>query len=183
MRKTLSASIVALAVCAGLASARTQSPQAAQTQPPQASQTITVSGCVQKETDVIKSSQAAGNIGLGDEFVLTHSKVMTGSQPPKAHAPEPQVPPAPTDTSGAGDTGKVYRVTGDKEKELKDHVGQRVEITGKFKHEADARRELGAIGTSGKPPAATGELTTGNTPEITIESIKMTAASCSPQVK
>jgi uncharacterized protein YggE len=44
MCKTLSASIVALAMCAGLASAHAQSPQAAQAQPSQASQTITVSG-------------------------------------------------------------------------------------------------------------------------------------------
>ena len=169
MCKTISAAILSFALGAALLSA--------QTQPPQPSQTVTVSGCIQKETDVIKS-QAAGNLGMGDEFVLTHSELRVGAEAPKTKEPEATASPAPTGTPGDSDAGKVYRVTGDKEKDLKSYVGQKVEITGTFKHEEDARQELGAVGTTGKPPVPTGELTTANTPEITIESIKATAGSC-----
>jgi hypothetical protein len=69
----------------------------------------------------------------------------------------------------------VYRVTGDKENELKTYVGQRVEISGAFKNEADAKAELSTVGTSGR---TAGELTRGNTPEITIVSIKPSTGSC-----
>jgi len=69
-------------------------------------------------------------------------------------------------------------VTGDQEAALKAHLGHRVEIAGTFKSETDALRELGAIGTSGKPPATPAEPTAMNTPEITINSIKMLSETC-----
>jgi hypothetical protein len=146
--KTLSASIVVVALCAVTVSAQTQTPQP--------SQTITVSGCAQRETDVLKRNPMAGNVGMADEFVLTRAELTPGGQAPATEQPEQPTPPAPRGTSGgASDIGKVYRVTGDKESELKKYIGQRVEILGTFKHE-DARRELGTIGTSGKPPATAG---------------------------
>jgi hypothetical protein len=152
-------------------------PLSAQTPSPQAKQTITVAGCAQKEADILKRPPG-GNvamIGMDDEFVLTNA-ALKGAQP--TTAPEAAVP-EPAGTSGSPTNfGKVYRVTGDKEKELKNYLGKRVEIVGTFKHDDDARRELGAVATSGKPPV-TGELTTANTPEITIESIQVLAAPCS----
>jgi hypothetical protein len=137
---------------------------------------ITVIGCVQKETSVLKENPAATAVGMGDEFVLTNSKLSTGA--PSTDQPAAATePPAgdPIGTSGsASKFGKVYRVTGDKENELKTSVGQRVEISGAFKNEADAKTELSAA--SGR--AVSGELTRGNTPEITIVSIKPSTGSC-----
>ena len=137
---------------------------------PQGEQTpIVVAGCVQKETTVLKRDPAQGEVGaagMGDEFVLTNSQLN----------PTPDVPPAAGASGSVGNFGKVYRVTGEKEAELKASVGQRVEITGTFKQEADAKAELGAIGTSGR--AIPGELTTANTPEITISAIKVVPGAC-----
>ena len=156
----------------------------AQSQAPQASPAaakdspvVTVIGCVQKETSVLKENPATAAVGMGDEFVLTNSKLSTGApstdQPPAAAAAPTG---EPVGTSGsASNFGKVYRVTGDKENELKTYVGQRVEISGAFKNEADAKAELSTVGTSGR---AAGELTRGNTPEITIVSIKPSTGSC-----
>jgi len=136
---------------------------------------ITVAGCVQKETSVLKLNPAAGQIseiGLTDEFVLTHAQL----NPKPMDEPNPEAQP-PVGTFGSpGNLGKVYRVTGDKENELKLYVGQRVEITGTFKREEDAKTELGAVGTSGR--IITGELTTTNTPEIIITAIKPVSGLC-----
>jgi hypothetical protein len=140
-----------------------------------AAATVTVAGCVQKETDVLKRTPQTGNIGVSDEFVITHATLNPGASSadkPMADAPPPS---AAVSTPGGTDFGKVYRVTGDKEKDLKAYVGQRVEITGTFKHDTDVKSELGSIGTSGRPR----ELTPANTPEITIASIRVLEGSCS----
>lgn len=135
---------------------------------PDPKQTVTITGCVQNETDVLKGS--VPKTGMGNEFVLTHSMIRTGA---------PAAQPAPTQPEpSAVAENKIYRLTGDEEASLKAHLGHKVEIAGTFKSESDARTELGAIGTSGKPPATPAEPTATNTPEITINSIKMIAASC-----
>jgi hypothetical protein len=156
-----------------------QAPQQAPPAPPQAQQaapdqqksaqpaTITVAGCVQKETDVLKRPAAAGDVGMSDEFVLTQSALN-----PPAAAAEPAAAPKPDEpagTSGTTGPGKVFRVTGDKESELKNYVGQRVEITGAFKHEADAKASA---------TTAAADLTPDKTPEITIASIRPASGSC-----
>ena len=137
---------------------------------------VTVIGCVQKETSVLKGNAAtAAEPGMGDEFVLTNSKLSTGA-PATDQSPAPAEPPAgAVGTSGsASNFGKVYRVTGDKESDLKALVGQRVEISGAFKNEADAKTEL-SVGTSGR---TAGEPTKQNTPEITIAAVKPSTGSC-----
>lgn len=135
---------------------------------PDPKQTVTVTGCVQNESDVLKSSMP--KTGMTDEFVLTHSMIHTGTSAAQTAPAQPQ----PSATA----ENKIYRVTGDQETSLKAHLGQKVEIAGTFKSESDARTELGAIGTSGKPPATAAEPTATNTPEITINSIKPTGESC-----
>lgn len=145
-------------------------------QQPNPNQSVTITGCVQNERDVLKGNQMPKAMGMGDEFVLTHSTIQAGSsttKPPEEAAPAPT---APAGTSGG--LGKIYRVTGDQESSLQQHLGKKVEITGRFKDEAEARRELGAIGTSGTPPATAGEPTAANTPEITIEAVKMISETC-----
>ena len=185
------ATALACAVAAAQAAPQQGSPQYPQSSPPQSqqakpqtpppstpsadqksdAQSITVAGCVQKESDVLKRSAMAGNAGMGDEFVLTNASLTPAGAP--SERPEQEAKPAaePTGTSGASSKnfGKVYRMTGDKESELKSYIGQRVEIAGSFKKESDAQREMSPTGTSGAPAA---ELTTANTPEFTIASIK-----------
>jgi len=137
---------------------------------PADSPVVTVTGCVQKETAVLKGNAAtAAEPGMGDEFVLTNSKLSTG-------APAAGDPPAPAEASGsASNFGKVYRVTGDKESDLKAFVGQRVEISGAFKNAADAKTELSTVGTSGR---TAGEPSKQNTPEITIAAVKPSTGAC-----
>jgi hypothetical protein len=130
-----------------------------------AASTITVAGCVQNETAVLKRNPAAGDVGMTDEFVLVQATL--NPRPPT----DQQADAPPVGTSGTpSNFGKVYRVTGDKETELKAYAGQRVEITGTFKKAEDAAVELGAVGTSGR--VVTGDLTTANTPEITVTAIR-----------
>jgi hypothetical protein len=145
-------------------------------QQPDPNQAITVTGCVQNEKDVLKANAMPKAMGMGNEFVLTHSTVQAGS--PAAKPPE-QPAAAPSEAAGtSGSLGKIYRVTGDQESSLQQHLGQKVEITGRFKDEAAARRELGAIGTSGTPPPTAAEPTADNTPEITIDSVKKISDTC-----
>ena len=119
---------------------------------------ITVAGCVDKEASVLKRPAIARNIGMSDEFVLTRAVLARGTS--SADKPQTETEPPTSETAGtsgsAGNFGKVYRATGQKENELKPYVGQRVEITGTFKHDEDAKAELGAIGTSGR--VVSGEL-------------------------
>ncbi len=167
MIKLLSGSAAAMLSATVMFAAPAQQPSADQKP---AAAPVTVVGCVQKEADVLKRTPLTGAAGMGDEFVLTHAML----KPDAASADRPAQPePAPVGTSGT-DPGTVYRVTGDKEKDLKDYIGQRVEITGAFKQNTDAKSEMGSIGTSGKP----GELNPANTAEISIESFRATSGSC-----
>ena len=189
MKKVLTRSIAAAWLACGLtAGAQSAPPQSAppQSAPPQSTlpqstpalsapaSAITLAGCVQAEKVVLKRTAAAGDLGMGDEFVVTHVKLN-----PEPQQAEP-VPDSPVGTSGsATGFGKVYRVTGDKESELKPYVGQRVEITGAFKNETDAKAELASMGKGDKA----GELTPANTPEITITAIKPVSGSCPAAAK
>jgi hypothetical protein len=174
MRIRLLSGSAAVVLAAGVTLAAQQAPDQKDKDKKDAPAAVTVSGCVQKETDVLKRTPIVGNVGMGDNFVLTHATLGPGAT--SADKPMSDAPPATTtaDTTASTDFGKVYRVTGEKEKELKAYVGQRVEITGAFKHDTDTKSELGSIGTSGKP----GELTPANTPEITIASIRVLEGSC-----
>ena len=177
--KALSGSIAAVWLACGLAVGAQTPASTAVKAADQATTTasITVTGCVQPEMSVLKRDPAAGAVGMGDEFVLTHARLNTKGSSADQPQPEAQPPAdAPVGTSGSpGNFGKVYRATGDKENELKALVGQRVEITGAFKKDEDAKAEL-AVGTSGR--LITGALTPENTPEITITAIKPVPGAC-----
>ena len=138
-----------------------------------AASTIAVAGCVQSESAVLKRNAAAGEAGMGDEFVLVQATL----NPRPATNQTAEAPPA--ETSGSpGNFGKVYRVTGDKEAELKSYIGQRVEISGTFKDKEPVTDAMSSVGTSGKT-----ELTPANTREITIDAIKPLTGSCTPAIK
>jgi hypothetical protein len=180
-KQMVSGSIAAVWLACGLAVAaqgtEAKSASSAGAQEPAAA-TITVAGCVQSESAVLKRNAAAGDAGMSDEFVIVQAKLNPppSTDQPKTDAAQPA--DAPVGTSGSpSNFGKVYRVTGDKEAELKAFAGQKVEITGAFKKAEDAAAELGAVGTSGR--VVTGDLTTANTPEITISAVKPVPGSCS----
>jgi hypothetical protein len=166
-----------LAICGAVAAQTPQAPTADQKAPTDLP-AVSLAGCVQKESAVLKRNPAAGNFGMNDEFVLTFAAITpaTGETP----KPEGQPSPAAGGTSNApGNFGRVYRVTGDKEAELKNYVGQRVQITGTFKSKDEAADAMSSVGTTGR----TGDLTPANTPEITITSITPTSGTCAPVVK
>lgn len=148
---------------------------------------ITVTGCIFNESSVLKRGAvgtATTGAGSGDEFVLTQATVedsTTATEKPEAEATG--TPNEPVGTSGTDvNFGKVYRLAGKQESDLKNYVGKRVEIVGTFKGADDAKAETGAVGTSGTAPA--GELTAANTPELTITSITPSTGSCSaPAIK
>lgn len=175
MSRVLAAAVLG---CGAVVSAQTPTQQPTDRMADQKamSSTVKVAGCVQAETAVLKRDTVTGQTGMGDEFVITQAKLnrSTGAM----EKPQTETPPSEaTGTSGSMGPGKVYRVTGDKESDLKNYVGQRVEIVGSFKNDEDAKRET-ATGTSGTTP--TGELTAANTPEITIDSVRAISGSCSP---
>src|SRR5262249_13136899 len=128
-------------------------------------------------SSVLKRTPIAGNMGMDDEFVITFAKP---GPAPGAAEPKPDVepPPAATGTSGsAGNFGVVYRLTGDKEKDLKSYVGQRVEISGTVKDKEKTTDAMSSMGTSGK------DLTPSNTAEITIDALKPLSGACTPAIK
>jgi hypothetical protein len=151
-------------------------PQTPSETPPQAA-SVTFAGCVQKESSVIKRSPVAGNVGMDDEFVLTNS-IPALSADATAPKPDAAKPSEPTGTSGSvGNFGIVYRLTGDREKELKSFVGQRVEITGLLKDKEKMTDKMSSVGTSSK------DITPDNTAEITVDAIKPVSGSCAPAIK
>lgn len=169
----------AILFCAASAGAQTAAQPPADQKAGADSPAITVAGCVQNESGVLKGNPVSRGVGMGDEFVIVQAMLSRGADKPATTEPpaaEPAAPPA-----APGNFGKVYRVTGDKESELKNYVGQRVEISGMFKHDEDAKAELGAIGTSGRTPST--ELTPENTPEITITAIRPVSGACAVAIK
>jgi len=135
-------------------------------------QAFTAVGCVLKESSVLKKGAvgaAAESAGMGDEFVLAQAKVKDSTS--AGAATEKPESDTAVGTSGSAGFGRVFRVTGDKENDLKNYVGQKVEIHGMFKNASDATAS-----------APTGDLTEENTPEITITSVAPASGSCSVSV-
>jgi hypothetical protein len=132
-----------------------------------ASPAMTIAGCVQKESAVLKRNPAAADVGMDDEFVLTFATLN----------PAPGANEAST-SDQPGNFGRVYRLTGDKEKDLKSYAGQRVEITGTIKEKEKLTDAISSIGTSGKA-----ELTPANTPEVSIDAVKPLSGTCAPVIK
>ena len=175
--RVLSASLAASVFACGVALSAQQSQPPASPMTAQSQATsFKVVGCVQNEKDVLKSAMP-GKPGMGDEFVLTNAVLRPDAA--TTETPQAAAPSEPTSAYGTQNRfGKVYRATGDRESELKGYVGQRVEITGTFKHAEDATRELGPTGTSGRATAA--EPSVDNTPEITVASIVPMGGTCTP---
>jgi hypothetical protein len=145
-------------------------------------QSVTVIGCILNESSVLKRGPlgtATMGGGSGDKFVLIQAAIAestTATEKPEAGAAAK--PGEPVGTSGSDvNFGKVYRLTGNQESDLKNYVGKRVEIVGTIKNANDANAENGAVGTTGTAPAS--ELTAANTPELSIASVTPSTGSCS----
>jgi hypothetical protein len=98
---------------------------------------VTVVGCVEREST---ATGAAGGVlnsgaGAGNEFVLEKA-TDKASEKPAAVGTTGVAPPS------AITTGTSYSLTGDREHELADLVGQRVEIVGTIEGTRGAMREL-----------------------------------------
>jgi len=116
-------------------------------------QSMTITGCVGREVDVLRTSP--GNLGLADEFVL--------------------IRPSAKQEMAA----RVYRLSGDLEKQLKDRVGQQVEITASFDSDDDARLEAArdeASAKAAKTPDRRPEAK--DVPKMTIQSIHPLGTTC-----
>jgi hypothetical protein len=115
----------------------------------QAPATITLEGCVQRESDYRRatgsgSGGAGFGVGLGNEYVLINA-VRAGS------APAPSAPVGTTVNDIAaeksrcgGSGGEAFELTGAQESELRGFAGRRVRIVGVLKPGKDA-----PVGTSG----------------------------------
>ena len=133
---------------------------------------IVVMGCVQRESSVLKPDPSSPGAGMDKEFVLTFSVLSPDLQ-------QSELPKPAADASGLpGYVGAVYRLAGPKEGELKQFVGQRVQVTGTFKDQdkAAAAIKAGKIGRAG-------ELTPDDTPEIIIDTYRLVSEVCSPPIK
>jgi hypothetical protein len=103
---------------------------------------ITVVGCLQKESDYRRSQDAGKGgaamtgAGLGNEYVLIQTEGAGG--PGGYDAKENADCKSSTQFAGT-----AYELTGTREKELAQFVGRRVEITGELKHADDFSRPGG----------------------------------------
>jgi hypothetical protein len=107
----------------------------------ESARTVTITGCVQKETDVLGSGTLA--IGKDDEFVLTGASseaamsadAATSSQT-AGMAGESSADASDRDAVGTSGSTRgdrlVYSLTGEKEDELERFVGKRIEVTGQL---------------------------------------------------
>lgn len=166
MKLTYSAGVCAAAVIAfSMAAFAQATPPPAQSATPTATQQgtaadqqVTVAGCIQRETDYRRARDAgrggvAGTgVGAGNEFVLVNASMSTAAGAGAAGTTGTTAGAA-TGTAGATGTGVAYELTGANEQQAAQHVGRRVEISGKLKAaevESTGRPTGGA--TAGKPP-------------------------------
>lgn len=135
---------------------------------------VTITGCVQREADYRRAKDAgragvAGTgIGAGNEFVLIEATSAPGA---------PGAAPSPTGTAGGA---MAYELTGPNEGQLSQHVGRRVEITGKLKAaETDAAGRPTGGATAGQPPSGV-DVTSKDLKlrELEVTSVKEATGTC-----
>src|SRR5688572_25508100 len=122
-----------------------------------ADQSVTVAGCLQREADYRRSRDAGrgGVVGTGvgaaNEFGLVNAS-MSAAAGSGAAATTGATAGTATGTAGTT-TGIAYELTGANEGQAAQHVGRRVEISGKLKPAAvePTGRPTGGV-TAGKPP-------------------------------
>jgi hypothetical protein len=120
-----------------------------------AAQDVMIAGCVQSEAeyrraqDAGKGGVAGTGVGAGNEFVLINASMAGGAAGGAAPSDAGgSTAGQPTGTAGVSAAMSAYELTGANEGQLAQHVGKRVEITGKLK-----AAEIGASGPTGGPTA------------------------------
>lgn len=121
-------------------------PSTAQKPAPTAAGPVTVEGCLMREDDVPgRKSNVAERVGVGEDYILTSTKMVKGTAPAAAAAPTGGA----VGTSGTG--GAMYDVNGIDDETLKRHVNRRVQVDGTFESldrgmKGDALIEIRATG-------------------------------------
>jgi hypothetical protein len=145
-------------------------------------QVVTVIGCIQREEDFRRASDAgrggvAGTgVGAGNEFVLANAMMSSASPSGAAGTTPGGTPPA----AEASAKGNAFELTGANEGQAAQYVGKRVEISGRLKAAEVAPSGTPTGGaTAGRPPE--GIDVTGKDlklREIEVTTIKEAAGSC-----
>ena len=148
--------IAAAFLISSVAAAQSKSAAAQQkTQASPPSGTMTLTGCLIREADYRRAhglgKGALGGVGLGDEFVLVDATEVPSGSGPAATEPSSTSPSPSAQRCTETGTGRAYRMTGKAEDKLKPFVGHRMQITGEFDHERDAKTAAGQ--TNAKLPA------------------------------
>jgi hypothetical protein len=137
-------------------------------------QQITVTGCVQSESDYRKAKDAgkggvAGTgIGAGNEFVLIEATASASAS-------------GRSDSSvGTSGAAMAYELTGSNEGMVAQYVGRRVEISGKRKvAEVDATGQPSGGPTAGRPPSGVDAFSKDlKLRELEVISVKEATGSC-----
>lgn len=97
----------------------------------QEAKTVTVEGCLVREADVPgRKPNVAERAGMGEDYILTSTKVIKGSAP--GGSSSEARPGTPTGTSGM--QAAMYQVKGIDDEQLKSNIGKRVQIVGTFEN-------------------------------------------------
>lgn len=159
--------------------------------PDQSDRQVTIVACVQREADYRRAHNLGrgGAVGTGagvaNEFVLVNASVGGGATGTTAGATTGtgtttgSTTGSTTGTSGAGDSGHAYEVSGANESQLEQYVGKRVEIVAKVKPAETGPTGTTGGATAGTPPAGV-DLTSPDLKlkEVEIVSVKEAAGSC-----
>ena len=150
MKKIIGIGVVALAVtvagCESRGSARGGD----------AKNAVTATGCVQVEP------------GRDDHYVLTNANLGSSAAPAPSSANDPN---APASSASAA----TFKLDG-KERDLKEHVNQQVEVIGHFDSKT-TRKETNP--TTSSPTGSASSTYASSEQEIDVDSVRMVAASCS----
>lgn len=158
----------------------------------QQGQQVTITGCVQRESDYRRARDAGRGgvvgtgVGAGNEFVLVNAS-MSGGAAPAASATTGSSPTGTAGTTGgaaaSAAAGTAYELTGPAEGQVASHVGRRVEIRGTLKPtETTAAGKPTGGATAGSPPAgidvASKDL---KLRELEVSSVTESTGTCPPQ--
>jgi hypothetical protein len=127
-----------------------------------AAEQVTIMGCVQSESDYRRAKKigrggaANTGAGAGNEYVIVEASMAKGG--------------GTGATGTAGAAAEAYEATGSGEGQLKQHVGKRVEITGKVKPaEKAAGKPTGGMDPMGKDLQL---------PELEVAKVKEATGDC-----
>ncbi len=96
------------------------------------SKVVTVEGCLMREADVPgRKPNVTERAGIGEDYILTTTKMVKGSEPRTVTAP---TKPGDTATSSSRGAAAMYEVEGISDDDLKPYLGRRVQIDGAFEN-------------------------------------------------